>query len=94
MDLMLRKVTLRLSFGGQTQMVWDVEVETGELVESESGGTHLVQNVAATVGGEVDMLGEVKTVKQFQEANCTFAVRIINMDVEVAEQENWGGYGG
>ena len=65
-----------------------MEVETGELVESEIGGADLVQNVAATVGGEVDMLGEVKTVKQFQEANCTFAVRIINMDVEVAEQEN------
>ena len=44
--------------------------------------------MAATVGGEVDMLGEVKAVKQFQEVYCTFAVWIINVEVEVAEQEN------
>lgn len=44
--------------------------------------------MAATVGGEVDMLGEVKAVKQFQEVYCTFAVWVINVEVEVAEQKN------
>ena len=44
--------------------------------------------MATTVGGKVDMLGEVKAVKQLQEVYSTFAVWVINVEVEVTEQEN------
>jgi len=41
-----------------------------------------------TVGGKADVLGELKTIKQFQEVYCSFGIWIIDMDIEVTQQKN------
>lgn len=48
-----------MNFKKYGQVVGDVEVEAGELLNGETGGADEVQGVATGVGGEVDVLSEV-----------------------------------
>lgn len=43
-------------------MVRDVEVGAGDVIDGDASGTDQVQGVSMVMGGEVDMLGEVKTL--------------------------------
>ena len=48
---------------GDSQVIGDVEIDAGELLNGETGRADQVQGVAMIVGGEVDMLGEIEAVQ-------------------------------
>lgn len=52
-----------------------------------------VQGMSMTVGEEVNMLGEVETVKQVHEFIGRFTSGIVNMEVKITEEKDgrWDG---
>lgn len=62
--------------------------------DGERGRADKVEGVAMFVGGKVDVLGDVKTVKEPEEVRCERGGWQVHVDVEVTCEKEAGGEGG
>ena len=69
-------------------MVGDVKVVAGNVCNVDVCGADGVEGVAMLVCGEINVLGKTELVQGVQEFFCWFGGGIIEVEVEVAEQED------
>lgn len=62
--------------------------------DGKRGRADEVEGVTMFVGGKVNMLGDVKAVKEHKEVRCERGGWQVNMDVEVTCKKEAGGEGG
>ena len=65
------------------QVIRDVEIEAGQMMDGETSGADQVQDVTTAVCWEVDVLREVAAVKGFLKFRGIFAGRVVNMNVKI-----------
>lgn len=64
-------------------MIREREGERVGVGYGQGGGADYVEGVAFGMGGEVNVLGEVETVKEREEVRCHWGVGLVHVDVEV-----------